>query len=258
MNSKNSKMRYSSLNRLSAYLVFISMSLMFSGCLDIRRSAMLKGSFTTTDQFRKVDSFDQLDICGHFSVNLVESESPYLKVKANQKDPDIIYSEVKEGKLLISCPDTEDNKSMRKNPELEVGYIQLKRIDLNGVIDLVASKPIVFDTMTIKTNGIAGIEVNLEGQLLLADFNGPVSVSLKGNVDQARITMPGAGVIDAEELIANTVYFAMLGAGKADIYAREKLKVKIMGAGIVRYHGQPESVSSNIGGIGRLTKVNVR
>ncbi|MBI9060933.1 MAG: DUF2807 domain-containing protein [Marinilabiliaceae bacterium] len=251
-------MRDSSLNRISVYFVIVSLSLMLSGCLDIRRSAMVKGSLTTTSQFRKVDSFDQLNICGHFSVNLVESKSPYLKVKANQKDPDIIYSEVKDRTLLISCADTEKKKSMRDNPELEIGYKQLKRIDLNGVIDLIAVKPIVFDTMSIMINGIGGLEASLDGHLLVADFNGPVSVSLKGSVDQARITMPGAGVVDAEELISNAVYFAMLGAGKADIYAREELKVKIMGAGIVRYHGQPESVSSNIGGIGRLTKVNVR
>lgn len=231
---------------------------MLSGCLDIRRSAMLKGSLTTTNQFRKVDSFEQLNICGHFSVNLVESESPYLKVKANQNDPDIIYSEVKDRTLFISCADTRKEKSMRDKPELEVGYQQLKRIDLNGVVDLVASKPIEFDTIAIMINGMASLDVSLEGHLLIADLNGPVSVSLKGNVDQARITMPGAGIVDAEELISNAVYFAMLGAGKADIYAREELKVKIMGAGIVRYHGQPESVSSNIGGIGRLTKVNVR
>jgi len=234
------------------------MSLVLSGCLDIRRSAMLKGSLTTTSQFRKVDSFDQLNICGHFSVNLVASESPYVKVKANQKDPDIIYSEVKDRVLVISCADTGKKKSLRDKPELEVGYKQLQRLDLNGVIDLVASQSIEFDTMSIMINGMASLDAKLEGHLLKADFNGPVSVALKGNVDQATITMPGAGVVDAEELISNTVYFAMLGAGKADIYAREELKVKIMGAGIVRYHGQPESVSSNIGGIGRLTKVNVR
>jgi len=182
-----------------------------------------------------------------------------LKVKANHRDANIIYSEVQNGKLLISCPNKDGNKSsMRDNPELEVGYKQLKRIDLNGVIDLLANEPIVFDTMSIFVNGIAGVEAHLKGQVLVADFNGPVSVSLKGNVDEARITMPGAGIIDAEELYANAVYFAMLGTGKADVYAREELKVKINGAGIVRYHGQPESVSSNIGGIGRLTKVNVR
>jgi len=219
---------------------------------------MLKSGLTTTDQFRKIESYDKIDISGHFSVVLVESESPYLKVKANQNDPDIIFSEVKERTLLISSPDMEGDKYMRDNPQLEIGYNQIKRIELNGVVDLVALKPLVFDTLYILVNGLAGIEASLKGQLLNVDLNGPVSVVFKGSVNKARITMPGAGIIDAGELLANDVYFAMLGAGKADVYAREELKVKIMGAGIVRYYGQPECVSSNIGGIGRLTKVNVR
>lgn len=46
----------------------------------------------------------------------------------------------------------------------------------------------------------------------------------------------------------------MSGAGKADVYASEKLDVDLSGAGSVHYSGNPASVTKHISGVGFVSK----
>src|SRR4051812_2368547 len=87
----------------------------------------------------------------------------------------------------------------------------------------------------------------LSGKGFYLEGTGATRVTVDGAVDELMATMSGASRLDAESLQARTAELSISGAGKAEVSAREILKVAISGAGKVTYTGNP-TVEKQISG----------
>jgi hypothetical protein len=92
----------------------------------------------------------------------------------------------------------------------------------------------------ISASGANKINVsNLAGERFDLVSNGSVNATLTGNVDQFTARLRGAGRVAVFGLESHGVEISILGAGRADVNARDVLDVSILGAGKVEYMGKP-------------------
>jgi hypothetical protein len=104
----------------------------------------------------------------------------------------------------------------------------------------------------ISASGANKINVsNLAGERFDLVSSGSVNATLTGNVDQFTARFRGAGRLAAFGLESHGVDISIVGAGSADVNARDMLEVSILGAGKVEYMGKP-AVNRSIVAIGKV------
>jgi len=77
---------------------------------------------------------------------------------------------------------------------------------------------------------------------------------LGGAIDALKISLAGAGRVDALDLEAQSVEVEVLGSGTAEVNAVKTLSLMVIGSGTLRYRGNPK-VTRNAIGRGRVEQV---
>jgi len=92
---------------------------------------------------------------------------------------------------------------------------------------------------------------DLQAEDLTARTSGSGNFDLKGEVKTQRVTINGAGNYTAPDLKSAEAEATISGAGNIEVWATDKLDVKVTGVGNVSYYGQP-AVSQSITGGGSV------
>jgi phage shock protein PspC (stress-responsive transcriptional regulator) len=111
------------------------------------------------------------------------------------------------------------------------------------------------DAMEIDLNGVGKIRSDsLYVNQLKVTSEGVGSVTVAGKAQKAKLHLDGVGNIDAVNLVADTVYAEVNGAGKIRCDAVDYLHGRINGIGKIKYKSKPRT--SNIGtlGIGAISQ----
>lgn len=191
----------------------------------------VRGNGKLISQNRKVNEFNKMKIEGAFDVKVKCGYKSSLKIIAEENLMPLIKTEVYNNTLFI-C--SQKNILPKKKLEIEITVKDLNEISCSG-----ANKVLVEN---IKTDNFI---INLSG----ADY-----VKLKGEVDDFKAKISGAGSLDARELKAGNVYVSVSGTANANVYASNFLDASISGVGNISYYGNPEKIKSNISGIGSITR----
>lgn len=93
----------------------------------------------------------------------------------------------------------------------------------------------------------------LSGKGFYLDGSGATRVTVDGMAGELLATMSGASRLDAEDLQVKTAQLSISGAGKAEVWPSDSLKVSISGAGKVTYRGNP-TIEKDISGAGSVRK----
>jgi hypothetical protein len=117
--------------------------------------------------------------------------------------------------------------------------------------------------VTVESPQQRGLTVSGTAQVTAAALRGPdfafagsgsSSAKLAGRVESLKISLAGAGKVDAFDLVADKVEVEVLGSGSADVNAVRTLSLMVIGSGTVRYRGDPK-VTNNAIGRGRVERV---
>ena len=95
--------------------------------------------------------------------------------------------------------------------------------------------------------------VKLNDQNFYLDATGATRTTLSGTAGSLSASMTGASRLDAEDLQTRTSELSISGAGRAEVFASEKLRAAISGAGKVLYAGNPKTVEKRITGAGKIS-----
>jgi len=95
--------------------------------------------------------------------------------------------------------------------------------------------------------------VKLNDQNFYLDATGATRTTLSGTAGVLGASMTGASRLDAEDLQTRTSELSISGAGRAEVFASEKLLAAISGAGKVLYAGNPKTVEKRITGAGKIS-----
>lgn len=191
----------------------------------------VRGNGRVKNTSRNVGDFQKIDVGGAFTVNVKVGVSPSVKIQAEENLIPLIKTTVRGDKLII---DTKKNISPRKEIVIDVTTNYLESIECSGANDL-------------NVYGISSDNFNVE-------LSGAGSVDLQGDAKVVHAELSGAGNINAENLKASHVYISVSGAASARVYARDYLDASVSGVGSIDYYGDPEDVSTNVSGVGSITR----
>jgi hypothetical protein len=106
-------------------------------------------------------------------------------------------------------------------------------------IDMDQHDPFIASALTLSLSGAAEASLHIHTDTLKMDAIGAAAVELSGKAKLANLLLAGAGSVDAEDLVAQSVKINCNGASEAEIYAVRELWAQAAGASKISYKGNP-------------------
>ncbi len=211
--------------RSLVYLLLLSFVLL--GC----RFTGVRGSGDLEEDTRTFESFSSLEISGAYEVRVIMGDEYKVHISADDNLIPLIRTKVKNSTLKIYS-----KKNLRPREEIVITVTtkELESIESSGASEITATD-IDCSRFSVSLSGAGGI-------------------ILSGKTDILDISMSGAGNIDSKNLISDDVYISVSGVGDATVYASNILKAEVSGVGNIEYVGNPSKVSSNVSGVGSISK----
>ena len=220
---------------IGATAVALSASLL-TACGDISISfgddvSKAKGNGKPATETRAVAAFTAIEATGIGRLKLLVGEADSLKISADENILPLIKSEVKDGVLVLSTTGATRSKT---DIIFEATAKTIKRLENSG-------------TVSINASGFNG------GDLSVAT-SGVGSIALSGRVDSLKVELSGVGSLEADELTADRVTTNLSGVGSAAVRAQKSIHGSVSGIGSLTWKGTATEVSTNVSGIGRVSK----
>lgn len=221
--------------RVAVASVLVAVAALSAGCGDISITIgdgpSVKGSGVSASESRSVAHFEAIEATGSGKLKLRIGDTDSLKVTADDNILPLIKTEVRDGVLILA---TEGNLSPKSSVVFEVTAKSVRRVENSG-------------TVSIDASGFKGGDFKLE-------TSGVGSATLTGKVDSLKLALSGVGSVDAEGLAADRVVAEMSGVGSGSVRAEKSLKADVSGVGSLTWKGAATEVSTNVSGIGRVSK----
>lgn len=195
--------------------------------------------------------FTELFLEGAYGVELVQGRTNSLEVSVS--DPKAFdYLEISnKGNLLHLHVDRKPFDFTRIT--LHITFKELERLRIYGSIKLETRGYLDLKDLDMLLEGGAKVKMQTKARTISVENKGGALVELLGITDVLNVRMAGAGHLNAEELKAKDVDFAIEGVGTGKVFATDNLKATIKGAGKITYIGDPE-VRENIEGLGSVSR----
>ncbi|MBN1300312.1 MAG: DUF2807 domain-containing protein [Melioribacteraceae bacterium] len=190
----------------------------------------IRGSGDMADEYRDIESFDEIEISGAFYLNVLVGESPSLKITGDDNLLKFVRTRVRGNRLII---DTRKNINTRKEMKIFVTTDYLERIDASGANN-------------IKVRGI-------DSESFVINLSGACKAELDGVTDRLSAELSGATKLFAYDLRGEKVKIGCSGASKAEIFAREYLDAEASGVAKIRFYGDPEDIRTDVSGIASIS-----
>lgn len=208
-------------------VVLITLCLVLASC----HRHGVRGSGTPKSEQRTLGEFSIVEVSGTFKVTIQRGEISQATVSTDDNLVPLVKTEVRDSRLLVYTDQDVD-------PRTEL------------LVDIMTPS-----VSSVSASGVASVEIRkVRGEQLTLVLSGTGSMEADGSVGDASLVISGAGSMSARNLHAANTRITMSGAGKAEVFATDKLDVTISGAGSVNYYGDPKEVRKNISGVGFVTK----
>jgi hypothetical protein len=136
--------------------------------------------------------------------------------------------------------------------EMKVQMRSIKGLNISGASDIIASRPLVCDSLDVNISGKGEVRLgNLTARQLDFEISGAGAGEVAGKVDKLIVNVSGAGKIMADKLRAATADVNISGAGSTDLWVTDELNVTVAGVGAVSYWGQPK-VTQKVSALARM------
>lgn len=232
------------MNRFSSFVlraalsgaVALALVLGLAGCDGISiifgdGDSKVKGSGVAASESRAVASFDSIDATGVGKLKLRIGDTDGVKVMADDNIIPLIKTEVKNGVLTLS---TKGATLSKTDIIFDVTARRIKRLENSGTVSIDAS--------------------GFNGGALSVETSGVGTIKLNGRVDSFDANLSGVGSLEADALAADSVNTNLSGVGSAHVRAEKSLRANVSGVGSLSWKGAATDVSTNVSGIGRVSK----
>ncbi|HEX7846982.1 MAG TPA: head GIN domain-containing protein [Chitinophagaceae bacterium] len=185
----------------------------------------IEGSGNVVTKNITVQSFDQLDVSGVFSVQLTQGSKEELKIEADDNLQE--YFEVKnEGSKLSVGMKKDVNYSTKSKMKVYITFKKLSDLDLKTVGNVSSSGNLNFDKLDIDNKSVGNVDLDITAQSVKIDNKSVGNVKLSGKADNVIIKNKSVGSIEAANFAVQTMDIDNNGVGSAEVNAAKELKVK--------------------------------
>ncbi len=208
-------------------LCLASAVFLFCGCNVLH--PRIPGSGVALSEYRPVAAFNEIDLAGVGTVNVIAGLQPSVQVTTDDNLLCWVGTEVENGKLRI---ETTKNIRPRSGLVIDVTVPNLAAARVSGAGDL-------------NVDGLVGQQLELA-------ISGAGDLRASGQVNQVTATISGAGSADLQQLYAENADVRISGAGDIDVFATQSVKAHVSGAGSVNCYGNPADVQQEVRGAGSI------
>ena len=249
-------------------------TLLFSGCqsiLVIRNGEAMTGE-TETRQFDFTE-FTYVDIGSAFSYEIKQSDNYSISITANNNLFDDIMV-TKEGQTLKIAMKTTWSPFNIGSERLKavITMPELYRLDSSGATSGTVSDFSSTEDLNITVSGASSVDLveiaagdidfdisgasNVDGTLKTEDINldisGASSIQLEGEVSDIDIEASGASRLNLAHLTVNNANIVLSGASIATVNLKGRLDIRLSGASLLYYIGEPKLGTIDISGSSTL------
>jgi hypothetical protein len=193
-------------------------------------SVSVRSSGNEITESRDVSGFSAINLSGFGELNIAQTGTESLSIKADENFMPYLKTEVRDNTLYIGVI---ENTNFRSIPD----------ITYTVTVD---------DLESLEVSGAGSIHVNdLDTSNLEVRVPGAGSIVVDGRVTTQNIDLSGAGSYDGSNLASENATIFSSGAGTATVQVSDDLDVTINGLGSVEYIGNPR-VTQDINGLGTV------
>jgi hypothetical protein len=195
--------------------------------------------------------FDSMSISGVARIELTQGDSDQVTVIGDHDAQRSVQLAVTRGELQIATHG--GWKFWNRDPvEMKVQMRSIKGLNISGASDIIASRPLVCDSLDVNISGKGEVRLGkLTARQLDFEISGAGAGEVAGKVDKLIVNVSGAGKIMADKLRAATADVNISGAGSTDLWVTDELNVTVAGVGAVSYWGQPK-VTQKVSALARM------
>lgn len=206
-----------------------------------------------TTQTREVSGFSAVELRGVGTLRIDIGDTESLTIETDDQILAAIVTEVIGHKLVIKFDPWEAFMGWARSTPvtMHLSAKEISSVALTGAGTVEAS--IASERLEILISGAGSVRAGVRATELSVTLSGAGDVTLAGSADKQEVRITGAGTYDGMQVLSKDAAIFIGGAGRAKLWATERLDVQIGGAGSVLYKGSPR-VEQRIGGFGKVEK----
>lgn len=237
-------------------LTTFAVALTFNSCIidfyDDNDGFCVRGEGPVVSRELNMPFFRGIDL--EVPAKVLITQGPTLRVRAEGYDNIVnaIERDVRNGIWEI-----EFNDCVRNIGELTI-YVTMPEIAslrISGTGDIIGENFFTTDDIELIISGTGKIDLGLDADDIYARISGTGNIILEGDADELELESTGTGDFRAFQLKLNRADIEITGAGDAEVFVTNYLRVRITGTGDVLYRGNPR-IDFNITGTGDLIDAN--
>ena len=152
---------------------------------------------------------------------------------------DVIKVEVRDSILYIETSNQIPVYDVMINFAITSPYLRKLTVYGASKIETSENQVLAQPNFVLDLNGAAEADLHLNVQTLIVDSKGASKLELEGIANDAHITIAGAGEVEAEDLLTQSLHINCAGASKAEVNVARELWAQAAGASKITYKGTP-------------------
>ena len=238
---------------LTKFTVAVIFSMLLTSCnFDINFDTGVKGNGNVSTIERNVEGeFNQISVSRGLDVYLTQSDTPMLKVQADENLHDIIITEIEEGVLKIYA---DENIRRSEAKKIMVNVKDINRITSTSGSDVYSTNTIVADNIKLITTSGADLEIDIDAESTVLRSTSGSDLKVSGTTTDLDAEATSGSDIKAKDLKSQNCTASVTSGADIVVYAKQKLKANASSGGDIKYYGNPESVDTNDGVSGNIRK----
>lgn len=191
----------------------------------------------------QLEPYHSIEVRGAAKLQINNGTQPSTLLTTNQ-----IYSLMDEGGIKAEVRDSvlyiETSNQLPLDDimiEFAITSPNLRQLTVYGAskIETADNQVLSQPNFALDLNGAAEADLHLNVQTLVIDAKGASKLELEGQADDVHITIAGAGEVEAEDFLVQTMHINCAGASKAEINVARELWAQAAGASHITYKGTP-------------------
>ncbi len=196
--------------------------------------------------------FSKIYLKGPFEVVIMPDSVCSMKVSAPENAFDLIDISSSGGLLSVEIEDKFFKKP--KVIHLEIHIPTLRRLEIEGAVDLETAGTLHTDNLKISFEGAGHMDMDVKASKIISIIEGVGEFNVHGQTEYHKVEFSGVGSYDASELLSKYTLVESYGIGSVKVYASHEIRGEVSGVGSVDYYGDPDISDIEASGVGSVRR----
>lgn len=184
------------------------------------------------DKSVPVQPFTKIHIQGAVCLQVAQADTFSVCLQEEAVTP--IYTNFEDGTLVVRVAEAQGDA-----PRLRVTLPQLESCYVEGAAQISTDGKVTSDHIRFVVEGAAAINAELDVEALSVAMDGAAVCQFKGAAKHFDLSQEGMSVVNATELVADTVNVSCEGMSVAKVMCRKRLRAEADGTSRISYSGNP-------------------